>query len=198
MRDGLADSIEAVQRGFPDDAEDAQRRLLAATVGGVKVVNVYIPNGQAVGTEKYAFKLDWLSRLRTFLDTECDPAQPLALCGDYNVAPDPLDVHDPAAWEGKILFSLPERAAMQTVKDWGLSDTFRQLYPETQTFSWWDYRQASFRRNMGLRIDHVWVTQSLMERCREVVIDQEPRTWERPSDHTPVVASFDNSGVSSN
>lgn len=190
VREALAGTIGRVQKGFLDDTEESQRRLLLAEVAGVQVVNVYIPNGQAVGSEKYVFKLDWLGRLRAFLDAQCDPAQPLALCGDYNVAPDPIDVHDPAAWEGHVLFSLPERAAMQHVKDWGLHDTFRELYPETEAFSWWDYRQAAFRRNMGLRIDHIWVTPSLRAVCQEVVIDREPRTWEKPSDHAPVVARF--------
>ncbi|HEX2916795.1 MAG TPA: exodeoxyribonuclease III [Chloroflexia bacterium] len=187
----LAGQVELIQKGLPDDPPDAQRRLLAARIAGTTVIDVYIPNGQAVGSEKYAFKLEWLDRLRKFLDSSFDPAQPLALCGDFNVAPDPVDVHDPALWEGKVLFSLPERAAMQTVKDWGLHDSFRELYPAVAEYSWWDYRQAAFRRNLGLRIDHIWTTGSLFERCRQVVIDKEPRTWERPSDHTPVIATFD-------
>ncbi len=191
VRDHLTDSISAVQKGFPGETEEAHRRLIAATVAGVRVINVYVPNGQAVGSDKYSYKLGWLAQLRSFLDTECDPAQPLALCGDYNIAPDPLDVHDPAAWEGKVLFSLPERAALQNIKDWGFSDSFRQLYPEAVAYSWWDYRQAAFRRNMGLRIDHIWTTAPLMARCQEVTIDLEPRRWEKPSDHTPVIARFD-------
>jgi len=187
----LASSIEGVQRGYIGDAEDAQRRLLSLKVGGVQVINVYIPNGQAVGTDKYNFKLEWFGKLRNFFDSQCDPLQPLALCGDYNVAPDPLDVYDAAAFEGKVLYSLPERVALQRVKDWGLVDSFRQLYPDSVTYSWWDYRQAAFRRNMGLRIDHIYITPSLAQRCTEVVIDQEPRTRERPSDHAPVVATFE-------
>ncbi len=190
VRNELAESISDVQKGFADDAEDAQRRLIAATIAGVRVVNVYIPNGQAVGTEKYAFKLNWLGKLQNYFTENCDPAQPLALCGDFNVAPENIDVHDPAVWEGKILFSQPEKAALQAVADWGLVDSFRQLYPDKVAFSWWDYRQASFRRNLGLRIDHIWVTPSLLERCTEVEINLAPREWERPSDHTPVVATF--------
>ncbi len=187
----LSSSIEEIQRGFAGDAEDAQRRLLSLKVAGVQVINVYIPNGQAVGTDKYSFKLEWYGKLRNFFDSQCDPLQPLALCGDYNVAPDPIDVYDTAAFEGKVLYSLPEREALQRVKDWGLVDSFRQLNPDSVTYSWWDYRQAAFRRNMGLRIDHIYVTPSLAQSCTHVTIDQEPRTWERPSDHTPVVATFD-------
>jgi exodeoxyribonuclease-3 len=113
------------------------------------------------------------------------------LCGDFNVAPDPLDVYEPTAWEGKVLFSLPEREALQAVGEWGLVDAFRQLNPTSPTYSWWDYRQAGFRRNLGVRIDHIWVTAALMQRCQQVTIDAEPRGWERPSDHTPVLARFD-------
>jgi exodeoxyribonuclease-3 len=190
IRQDLAPTIAEVQKGFPGEADDAQRRMLAVTVAGVRVVNVYIPNGQAVGSDKYTYKLDWLDQLRRYLAENCDPSQPLALCGDYNIAPDPIDVHDPAAWEGKVLFSQPEREALQRIKDWGFEDSFRRLYPEQQVFSWWDYRMNSFKRNLGLRIDHVWVTQNLMERCQQVQIDRETRTWERPSDHAPVVATF--------
>ncbi len=191
VKDDMAAGISDIQKGLPDDDETAQRRLLSATINGLRVVNVYIPNGQAVGAEKYFYKLDWLARLRAYFDSLGDASQPLVLLGDFNVAPGPLDVYDPAIWEGKILFSQPEKQALQVVKDWGLQDTFRTLYPEVQAFSWWDYRQAGYRRNLGLRIDHIWVTQPLMQVCREVIIDKEPRGWERPSDHTPVIAAFE-------
>ncbi len=191
VKDNMAAGISDIQKGLPNDDETAQRRLLSATINGLRVVNVYIPNGQAVGAEKYFYKLDWLARLRAYFDGLGDASQPLVLLGDFNVAPDPLDVYDPAIWEGKILFSQPEKQALQVVKDWGLQDTFRTLYPEVQAFSWWDYRQAGYRRNLGLRIDHIWVTQPLMQVCREVIIDKEPRGWERPSDHTPVIAAFE-------
>jgi exodeoxyribonuclease-3 len=190
VRDELTNDLGEVQKGFPGDAEDAPRRLLAATIAGVRIINVYIPNGQAVGSEKYVFKLEWLGRLRAYLAAHSDPAQPLVLCGDFNVAPEPLDVYDPVAWEGKVLFSLPEREALQAVGEWGLVDAFRQLNPTSPTYSWWDYRQAGFRRNLGARIDHIWVTAPLMQRCQQVTIDAEPRGWERPSDHTPVIARF--------
>lgn len=183
-------TISDVQKGFPDDAEDAQKRLIAATIGGVRVVNVYVPNGQAVGSDKYQYKLEWYAKLRQFLEQTGDASQPLALCGDFNVAPENIDVYDPKVWEGQVLFSVPERQALQKVVDWGLHDSFRELHPEEQVFSWWDYRVNAFKRNLGLRIDHMLVTQSLMARCESVEIDKEPRTWERPSDHTPVVATF--------
>ncbi len=183
--------MEDVQRGFPDDAEDSHRRLLAATIKGVRVINVYIPNGQFVGSDKYRFKLEWMGRLRTLLDEQHKQSEPLLLCGDFNVAPEERDVHDPALWEGRILFSRRERAALEHIKDWGLTDAFRQHTEEGGHFSWWDYRQGSFRRNAGLRIDHVWVSKPLAARNTATWIDTEPRTWERPSDHTPVVAEFD-------
>jgi exodeoxyribonuclease III len=182
--------ITDVQKGFADDTPESHRRLIAATIGGVRVVNVYVPNGQAVGTEKYAFKLDWCAKLRQFLDTTADPTRPLALCGDFNVAMADIDVFDPKAWKGKILFSDPEKEAMRQLMAWGLRDAFRELYPDTQLFSWWDYRLKGFDRNLGLRIDHIWLTDSLFGRCKAVEIDREPRSWERPSDHTPVVAKF--------
>jgi exodeoxyribonuclease III len=182
--------IADVERGFPDDDFTSPRRLIAATVGEVRVVSAYFPNGSAVGTDKYAFKLGWMKRLRHHLDHVCDPGQPLALCGDYNVAPEDRDVHDPAAWEGQILCSGPERAALQLVKDLGFVDTFRQHESGPGFYSWWDYRAGSFRRNQGLRIDHVWASAPLAGRCVGAWIDKMPRTLERPSDHAPVVAEF--------
>jgi exodeoxyribonuclease III len=182
--------VADVQRGFADDDFTSPRRLIAGTVGTVRVLSAYIPNGSAVGTDKYAFKLEWLKRLRHHLDHECDPNQLLALCGDYNVAPEERDVHDPAAWEGQILFSAPERETLQVVKDWGLVDTFRLHEAGSGFYSWWDYRAGSFRRNDGLRIDHVWASAPLAEKCVGAWIDKVPRGLERPSDHAPVVAEF--------
>ena len=181
-----------VQRGFPEDDTTAQSRLLAAVVEGVRVVNVYVPNGQAVGTDKYRFKLDWLGRLRSFFDVHYNQDMPVLLCGDFNVAPEDVDVHDPKLWRGRILCSEPERAGINKVKEWGLTDAFRLHTPEGGHFSWWDYRAGSFRRNAGLRIDHIWVSAALAARCTKVWIDKEPRGWERPSDHAPVVAEFEN------
>jgi exodeoxyribonuclease III len=180
-----------VQRNFPDDEDGAQARLLAATIGGVRVVNVYVPNGQFVGSEKYRFKLGWMQRLRRFLDEEFKSNELVLLCGDFNVAPEERDVHDPAEWEGHVLFSRRERAALEKIREWGFEDAFRLHTEGGGHYSWWDYRLGAFRRNAGLRIDHIWVSKPLAGLCRESWIDKEPRGWERPSDHTPVVASFD-------
>jgi exodeoxyribonuclease-3 len=179
-----------VQRGFHDDTDEAHARLLAATVEGVRVVNVYIPNGAFVGSDKYTFKLQWMKRLREFFDDNYWTDDDVLLCGDFNVAPEDRDVHDPELWRGKILFSAKERAALEHVREWGFTDAFRLHVEETGHYSWWDYRAGSFRRNTGLRIDHVWVSEPLAERCKGAWIDKEPRGWERPSDHTPVVAEF--------
>jgi len=184
-----SDFIQA-RRGYTDDVEGAQARLLAANIDGVGIVNVYVPNGQMVGSEKYQFKLEWLKRLRSFFDTEYQTAEPVLLCGDFNVAPEERDVHDPRLWQGRILFSDAERAAIQEVKDWGFSDAFRLHTESGGHYSWWDYRAGAFRRNLGLRIDHIWISQPLVERNTSTVIDVSPRTWERPSDHAPVVAEF--------
>jgi exodeoxyribonuclease-3 len=182
--------IEDVQRGMPGDETGAHARVIAASVGGVRLVNVYVPNGQAVGTDKYQFKLNWLRRLRDYLDEEFWADDEVLICGDFNVAPEDRDVHDPAAWRGKVLCSKPERERIEHVRDWGFTDAFRLHVAEGGHYSWWDYRAGSFRRNTGLRIDHVWVSEPLAERCARSWIDREPRGWERPSDHTPVLAEF--------
>lgn len=176
-----------VRRGFSEDDQTAHARLLAATAGGVRVVNVYVPNGQFVGSEKYDFKLGWLGRLREFFDEDYWTDDEVLLCGDFNVAPEDRDVHDPEAWRGKILCSRREREALGVVREWGFVDAFRAETEEGGHFSWWDYRAGSFRRNAGLRIDHVWVSEPLAARARRCWIDREPRGWERPSDHTPVL-----------
>ncbi|MBN9386828.1 MAG: exodeoxyribonuclease III [Chloroflexi bacterium] len=191
VRDELAGSLEVLQKNLPDDQEDAQRRLLAVKVAGVTVINVYVPNGQSVGSAKYDYKLDWLARLRQYLDNMFVPTEKLTIIGDFNVAPEPIDVYDPKVWEGKILFSEPERQAINVLQSWGLNDSYRKLNPALQEFSWWDYRAAGFRRNLGLRIDLIMATDPLLATCQAVTIDKEPRTWERPSDHTPVIAAFD-------
>ena len=180
----------SIQRGFPGDDATSQARLLTADIGGVRIVNVYIPNGQIVGSEKYQFKLQWMSRLREFFDQNYDKEVPVLLCGDFNVAPEERDVHDPRLWQNRILFSEPERAALQNIKDWGFTDTFRLHTEEGGHYSWWDYRAGGFRRNLGLRIDHIWVSAPLAPRSLATWIDKEPRGWERPSDHAPVVAEF--------
>ena len=182
---------QTVQRGYPGDDSSSHARLLSAEISGIRIVNVYIPNGQMVGSEKYQFKLKWIDRLREFLNASYDNSTPVLLCGDFNVAPEERDVYDPRLWQNRILFSEPERAALQHVKAWGFTDTFRMHTQEGGYYSWWDYRAGAFRRNLGLRIDHVWVSAPLSARSKATWIDKEPRQWERPSDHAPVVAEFD-------
>ncbi len=176
--------------GLSDGVDDPQARLIAATVAGVRVISAYCPNGQSVGSEKFAYKLQWFERLRRYLDLRCNAATPLALCGDFNVAPEPIDVHDPAAWEGQTLFTLDERAAWRRVCEFGLVDVYRKKHPEPGRYSWWDYRQLAFPFNKGLRIDHVLASAPLAERCTAAEIDREARKGKEPSDHAPVVAQF--------
>jgi len=183
--------FDQVQKGFPGDAPDAQRRLLMTEIAGVKVINVYIPNGSEVGSEKYFYKLDWLSKLRAYLDSSLTPSDPVVLCGDFNIAPEDRDVHDPILWYGKILCSPPEREALQNIAAWGLADVFRKHHAEPGLFSWWDYRGGGFRRNQGLRIDHLWATAALAQTSRDCLIDTAPRKLDRPSDHAPVFADFE-------
>jgi exodeoxyribonuclease-3 len=167
--------------------DDPQRRILVATVGDVRVTNLYVVNGQEVGSEKYAYKLDWLAKVRAFLAEEIRRHPNLVVLGDFNIAPDDRDVHDPAAWRDQILCSTPERDALKAMLDLGLHDSFRLFNDEAGHFSWWDYRQAAFRRNLGLRIDLILASNALRAHCRGSVIDRTPRTWERPSDHAPAV-----------
>jgi exodeoxyribonuclease-3 len=182
--------INDVQKGFHDDKDDSPKRLIVGTVKGIRIVNTYIPNGSELWTDKFTFKLDWLQRLRRFFDEHCSVESNVLLCGDFNVAPDPLDVWNPAAWEGKLHFSKPERAALHYVKQWGFTDVFRQQNGDVKEYSWWDFRAGAWQRNHGLRIDHIWVSPPLAEKCTGCWIDKEPRKGERPSDHTPVVAEF--------
>jgi exodeoxyribonuclease III len=171
--------------------DDEQRRVIAATVGGVRVVNVYVPNGQAVGSDKYAYKLRWLAALRDWLRGELARHPRLAVTGDFNVAPGDADVHDPAAWAGQVLCSEPERAAFRALLDLGLQDAFTLFPPPAQRFTWWDYRQGAFRRNRGLRIDHVLLAPGLARACRLCQIDVSPRRLERPSDHAPLTVALE-------
>jgi exodeoxyribonuclease III len=170
--------------------DDPQRRVLAASYGDLRVVNVYVVNGQAVGSEKFEYKLRWLQALHAWLAEEIRQHPKLVVLGDFNIAPDDRDVHDPAAWHEKILCSTPEREALQGLLDLGLHDSFRLFEDGPGHYSWWDYRQAGFRRNLGLRIDLVLVSEALRDAVSAAAIDREPRTWERPSDHTPVLASI--------
>ncbi|HEY0426237.1 MAG TPA: exodeoxyribonuclease III [Pyrinomonadaceae bacterium] len=183
-------AIEDVQKNFHDDALDAPKRLIAATVRGVRIVNTYIPNGTELWTDKFTFKLDWLQRLRKFFDETCDKNGNVLLCGDFNVAPDERDVWNVGFWEGKLHFSKPERAAIHHVKQWGFTDVFRKMNGDAKEFSWWNYREGAFFKNQGLRIDHIWTSAKLAEKCVACWIDRKPRGAERPSDHTPVIAEF--------
>ncbi len=173
------------------ELDDPQKRLLCATIDGVRVINVYIPNGASVDSEKYRYKLNWLAHLRNFLEAQLRQYPDLVLLGDFNIAPTDEDVHDPEQWREKILCSTPERAAFQALLDTGLQDTFRCFPRDGKEFSWWDYRMAAFRRNRGLRIDLILASRALAARCAASTIDKEPRRWERPSDHAPVIAEFD-------
>ncbi len=186
------EECEATHRGYPDDDEGLQARLVATKVREIEIVNVYIPNGQVVGSQKYTFKLEWMQRLRNFFETHYERSTPVLLCGDFNVAPEERDVYDPRMWQGRILFSDRERAALNEIKSWGFVDAFRLHNDAGGHYSWWDYRAGAFRRNQGLRIDHMWITEPLVTANKNTWIDIEPRTWERPSDHAPVVAEFVN------
>lgn len=179
--------ISDVQYGIPN-FEDEQKRVLAATIGGVRVVCVYIPNGQEVGSDKYQYKLKWLAALHDWLAGEMKKYPKLALLGDYNIAPEDRDLYDPVGWAGNVLVSEPERAAFQGLVQLGLRDAFRLFEQAEKSYSWWDYRMMAFRRNMGLRIDHILISDALS--CASCLIDKAPRKLERPSDHTPVVAEI--------
>lgn len=170
--------------------QDSQRRVLGVTTSGVRVLNLYVPNGQAVGSEKYDYKLTWLKALADYLQAQLATYPKLVVLGDFNIAPEDRDVHDPSLWENKVLCSEPERAALKGLLALGLTDVFR-LFPQPEgSFSWWDYRAAGFRRNYGLRIDLILASAELASFCSSCVIDKTPRKLPRPSDHTPVIAKF--------
>ena len=183
-------ALQDVSYGIPN-FEDAQKRVLAATVDGVRIVNVYIPNGQSIDSDKYQYKLAWLQALTAWLADEIKTYPKLALLGDYNIAPEDRDVHDPAAWEGQVLCSVPERDALRALQALGLQDSFRLFEQPEKSFSWWDYRMHAFRRNLGMRIDHILLTAPLAAVCKSVLIDKQARKAERPSDHAPVLAELD-------
>lgn len=178
-----------VVRGIPGFA-DEQSRVIAGTVGGARIVCVYVPNGQAVGSDKYAYKLRWFEGITRWLKEELVRHPELALLGDYNVAPQDSDVHDPAAWKDQVLCSGPEREALGGLLALGLKDAFRLFEQPEKSYSWWDYRMMAFRRNMGLRIDHILLSAPLAGRCTACTIDKAPRKLERPSDHAPVLAEL--------
>jgi len=176
-----------VATGIPD-FNDEQRRIIAANYGGTRVINVYVPNGQSVGSDKYRYKLDWLDALAAYVAAELKRHEQLAIVGDFNIAPDDRDVHDPELWRDMVLCSGPERDRLKALLNLGLVDTFRLFEQPEGSWSWWDYREMNFRRKRGLRIDLILASKALAARCMASTIDVEPRKLDKPSDHAPVVA----------
>ena len=177
--------------GLGDDADDPQARLIAATIAGVRIVNAYVPNGQEVGSDKWAYKLEWLRRLRAYLERTARPSGELVLCGDLNVAVDDKDVAHPEEWADTVLCHADAREALAGVCGWGLVDVFRKHHPDGGVYSWWDYRALAFPKNNGLRIDHVLATKKLSAQCTSAEVDRDERKGEKPSDHAPIVAVFE-------
>ncbi len=171
--------------------DDPQRRILAATIDGVRIINLYVVNGSEVGSEKYQYKMQWLEKVTDFVSEQLDNYDHVVVLGDFNIAPDDRDVYDPNGWAGKILCSDQERQKLDNLLDLGLDDSFRLLHDEAGHYSWWDYRMAGFQRNLGLRIDLILTNEPMSEMLTASYIDKQPRAWDRPSDHTPVVAEFD-------
>jgi exodeoxyribonuclease-3 len=180
----------AVSLGLGGHYADEQKRVLGATFGPLRLWSLYVPNGQSVDSPKFEYKLEWLAALRVLLADELARHPALLVVGDFNIAPDDRDVYNPAAWEGKVLCTPAERAALAALGELGLRDAFRLFEQPERIFSWWDYRAGAFRRNQGLRIDLVLASQALSQKCSGCRIDKEPRGWERPSDHVPVIAEF--------
>jgi exodeoxyribonuclease-3 len=183
--------LEHVRTGFGDGVEDPQARLLRARVEGIEICSLYVPNGAAVGSDKFAYKLQWLDRLRALLEREHDPTHELVLCGDLNIAPDDRDVARPDEWSGSVLCAPEVRAAFAGLLQWGLEDCLRKHHPDGGVYSWWDYQQLGFPKNNGLRIDHILATRALAARCAHAFVDRNERKGKLPSDHAPVVAEFD-------
>ncbi len=183
--------IHEVEAGLPGNDPEPQARLIAATVDDVRVLSAYFPNGKEVGSDKYAYKLRWMAALKEHLAGEMGPRPRLALCGDFNVAPEARDTHDPERWEGNILCSDKEREALAAIRALGLHDAFRKVRPDEVAFTWWDYRALAFPKNHGLRIDHVYVTAPLVERVTSVEVDREARKGKQPSDHAPLIVGLD-------
>ena len=174
-----------IETSFPDFL-DEQKRILAATINGIRIINFYVPNGQSLDSNKYQYKLQWLDHMQAFVDKQLKTYHDCVVLGDFNIAPDDLDVHDPKLWEASVLVSEPERLQFQKLLGLGMVDTIRQQHPDTGLYTWWDYRAAAFRRGMGLRIDHVLLSRGLFNCCQVSGIDVKPRGHERPSDHAPV------------
>jgi exodeoxyribonuclease-3 len=178
--------LDDIQRGFGTDADEQGCRLVAATCGGVRVHSVYVPNGRVVGGEHYEAKLAWIGELRSYLDRNNSPSDPVAVCGDFNVAPDDRDIYDRAALEGSTHITEPERQALKDLESWGLVDSFRLIYDQDGLFSWWDYRAGNFHKHLGMRIDLLLLTEPLAKRCTYALVDRNARKGKQPSDHAPV------------
>jgi exodeoxyribonuclease-3 len=182
--------LTAVQQDVPN-LNQHDRRLLGASLGSLRIWNIYVPNGESVQSEKYQYKLSWLTHLRNFLENELQQHPQLLLLGDFNIAPEARDVYDPLSWEGQVLFSEPEKEKLQQLLQLGLEDCFRLHNHSEKNYTWWDYRLNAFQRNRGLRIDLMLASRALAKKCLHCSIDKTPRGWERPSDHTPVVGEFE-------
>lgn len=182
--------ISEVVCNFPDIPKPEQARFIKAEIENIKIMNAYIPNGQAVGADKFNFKLDWLTKLKQYLKDGYSKEEKVLLCGDFNVAPEDRDVYDPEKTVGQILVSDQERNHLNEVKNWGFTDAYRMFVEEPGNFTWWDYRQLAFRRKIGFRIDHIWVSDGLKSSCKNASIDIAPRKKERPSDHTPIIVEL--------
>jgi exodeoxyribonuclease-3 len=182
---------EDVERGFGDGGDDAQARFVAARVGNLQVASVYVPNGTEVGSDRWTYKLEWLRRLRAWLDRRDPKTNLLAVAGDFNVAPEARDVYDPPAWETTVLFHPEGRRALEAVRAWGLVDAFRLHHDGPGFYSWWDYRMLAFPKGRGLRIDHVFLSEALAGRCTGASIERNERKGKQPSDHAPVVVELE-------
>lgn len=183
--------IDDVVSGFPGETADEPKRLLAATIEGVKVVTAYFPHGTLIGSEKFHFKIDWVKRLRKYFDKYYDRDDDVLLCGDTNICPHEMDMWNVRYWAKRMHFTREEREVFQNLKKWGFVDVFRQINDQPGEYTWWDtFRESSFPKNRGLRLDHVWASQSLAESCIDCWVDRTPRGWDHPSDHAPVIAEF--------
>lgn len=183
--------IEDVVMDLPK-LDDPQRRILAATINGIRILNLYVVNGAEVGSEKFAYKLDWLEKVTDWIEAQSQQYKKFIILGDFNIAPKDRDVHNPKSWNERILCSTPERNALHKILEIGFSDSFRLFEQDDETYSWWDYRSGGFDKNMGLRIDLILSSDLLVEQCTASYVDPEPRGWERPSDHAPVICEYRN------
>ena len=183
-------AITNVVRGMGDEVDDTQARLIQADVAGVRIISAYFPNGKQVGSDKYEYKLAWMARLAAHLDGLASPTTALVLCGDFNVAVDDADVAFPEKWHDSVLCHADARAALERIRQWGFIDVFRQHNPDGGVYSWWDYRMLGFPKGNGVRIDHIYATAPMAERCTDARVDRNERKGKKPSDHAPVIAEF--------